>query len=100
MEKIKIKVADWESVVSSKRDENEEKSYEKGVDFNRICGCCGKEIKNFETAKSLHLIEGGSYFTEDEREKYDGTDMGWWITGPTCYKKFLKNIKEVEIEID
>ena len=100
MENIRVIVADANLVFSSKRDENEERSQEKGFEVgHNICGCCGKGIKNMETAKQLHLIEGGEYFTEDERtinERY-GADMGWWIVGSTCYKKFLTNRKEVEI---
>lgn len=95
MKNIKIKVADFELVVSSKREENEEKSYEKG--YENICGCCGKPIKNAETSKSLHLIEGGLYFTEYEDEIDDGSDMGWWSVGPVCYKKYKKNEKEIEL---
>lgn len=99
MKTIKIIGADWELVASPKREENEEKSYQnwtgKGVPV--LCGCCGKIIKDTSKAKSLHLIEGGSYFTEDEREFDDGSDMGGWYVGPTCYKKYLKNRKEIEI---
>ena len=99
METIKVVVSDWELVVSSKREQNEEKAYKKGFSTNNICGCCGKGIENMETAKALHLIEGGSYFTEDKRtiNESHGADMGWWVVGPTCYKKFLKNRKEIEI---
>lgn len=57
------------------------------------------QLKNAETAKALHLIEGGSYFTEYEGEinVCHGSDMGWWTVGAVCYKKYKKNEKEVEI---
>jgi len=100
MEKIRVIVADADLVYSSKRDENEERSQEKGFELgHNICCCCGKGIKNMETAKQLHLIEGGEYFTEDKREinTRTGSEQGWWIVGPACYRKFLKNKKEVEI---
>jgi hypothetical protein len=99
MKTIKIKAAEYDLVVSSKREDNEEKSYEKGYEGANICGCCGKPIKNAETAKALHLIEGGSYFTEYEGEinTCHGSDMGWWTVGAACYKKYKKNEKEVEV---
>lgn len=101
MKNIRLVVADWNKVSLGyeARERNEEKAYENGADFERICGCCGKEIKNINTAKELHLIEGGKYFTEDKRTINEsvGADMGWWTVGPTCYKKFLKNRKEIEI---
>lgn len=102
MTKIKVICADYDLIYSSKHDENEDGCYERGVDPSNICICCGKEIKNLETAKQLHLIEGGSYFTEDQREinMESGSDMGWFFTGPSCYKKFLRNRKEVEITIE
>ena len=100
MKNIKIKVADWDLVASPSREENEERSQMKGgkIGYN-ICGCCGKIIKEPTTAKELHLIEGGEYFTEyeDEINTCKGADMGWWTVGPTCYKKYKKNEKEVEI---
>lgn len=100
MKNIKIKVAEWELVASPKREENEEKSYEKGAEFDQICGCCGKVINNPKTAKELHLIEGGSYFTEYKEtvNECEGADMGWWTVGPVCYKKFINNLKEIEIQ--
>ena len=101
MENIKIIVADWEKVSLDyeTRERNENKCYEKGVDYDKICVCCGKEIKNMENAKKLHLIEGAGYWTEDKRtiNEKQGADMGWCTVGPTCYKKFLKNRKEIEI---
>ena len=70
MKNIKLIVADWDKVSLNyeARERNENKCYENGVDSERICVCCGKEIKNMENAKSLHLIEGAGYWTE-----YEGT---------------------------
>lgn len=96
---IKMVVADWEMVVSPKREENEERSQEKGGEIgHNICGCCGKIITNPEQRKSLRLICGGDYFTEYDGELDESHDMGWWYVGSVCYKKFLKNRKEIEIE--
>jgi len=102
MKNIKIVVADWNKVSLGyeTRERNENRSQEKGFEIGySICACCGKPIENLETAKSLHLIEGGSYFTEYEGEinTCTGSDMGWWRVGPTCYKKFKKNEKEIEL---
>lgn len=107
MKTIKVICTDESLVYSPNYQENEERTMQKmakrdgKATYERICGCCGREIKNLETAKALHLIEGGRYFTEDERtiNEKEGADMGWWTVGPTCYKKFLKNKKEVEISI-
>lgn len=102
MNKIKLIVADWEKVSLNFeiRERNENRSQEKGFELGySICACCGKPIENPETAKALHLIEGGEYFTEYEGEinACDGSDMGWWRVGPTCYKKFKKNSYEIEL---
>lgn len=102
MKNIKLIVADWEKVVSPKRDENEERSQEKGVDWKNICGCCGKEIKDTTKAKSLHLIEGAGYWTEykDTINECHGADMGWFYVGSDCYNKFKKNSYEIELQND
>ena len=102
MKNIKVMVADWQKVSLGyeTRERNEERSQEKGGEIGySICACCGKLIQDLDKAKHLHLIEGGSYFTEDERtiNECHGADMGWWVVGPTCYSKFLKNRKEIEI---
>ena len=101
MKNIKLIVANWENVCLNYdiKERNENKCYEKEVDSFRICGCCGKEIKNMENAKSLHLIEGGKYWTEYEGtiNECEGADMGWFTVGPTCYKKFNKNSYEIKL---
>lgn len=102
MKNIKLIVADWKKVSLGyeTRERNEERSQEKGYEIGfSICACCGKPIENPETAKGLHLIEGGSYFTESKEEinTCHGADMGWWTVGPTCYKKFKKNSYEIEL---
>ena len=94
MKNIKIMAAEFDSVESPKRYENEEKAYDNGAE--NICVCCGKEIKDFTKAKSIHLIEGGKYLTEVD-EDFGNGDMLWFSIGPTCYKKFLKNRKEIEL---
>ena len=101
MKNIKLIVADWDKVSLNyeARERNENKCYKNGVDSERICVCCGKEIKNMENAKSLHLIEGAGYWTEYEGtiNECEGADMGWCTVGPTCYKKFKKNSYETEL---
>jgi len=104
MKTIKIIGAEWEKVSSPKRDENEERSYDNwtGSGLPQLCGCCGKIIKDVSTAKSLRLIEGGDYWTEhseDDVFEFSG-EMGWWYVGPDCYKKYTKNKKEIEVEIE
>lgn len=95
---IKIIGADWDLVASPRREENEERSQMKGGEIgHNICGCCGKIITNLEERKSLRLIDGGNYFTEYDGELSDTHDMGWWYVGSVCYKKFLKNKKEIEV---
>ncbi len=102
MKTIKIIGSDWDLVASPKREENEQKSYDNwtGKGLPQICGCCGKVIKDTDTAKSLRLIEGGEYFTEYNGELDESHDMGWWYVGSVCYKKFLKNRKEIETTVE
>lgn len=94
MKNIKIMATEFDSVESPKRFENEEKAYDNGAE--NICVCCGKEIKDATKAKSIHMIEGGKYLTEVD-EDFENGDMLWFSIGPSCYKKFLKNIKEIEL---
>lgn len=99
MKTIKIIGADWDLVVSPRREENEEKSYENwtGKGLPPLCGCCGKIIKNCKEAKSLRIIDGGSYLTEFEGEVKECADMGWWYVGSACYRKYVKNKREIEV---
>ena len=97
MKNIKIIATDSDLVFSPKRDENEEKCYERGVDTNNICGCCGKELKGNGKRYQLRLIEGGSYFTEYEGSLESCSDMGWWFVGSTCYKKYKKGEAEITV---
>ncbi len=96
---IKIIGADWDLVASPRRADNEDKSYAnwKGKDLPQLCGCCGKVIKNVAEAKSLRIIEGGSYFTEYEGDLEECSDMGWWYVGSDCYRKYTKNKREIEV---
>lgn len=104
MRNIKMIVADYDLVVSSNRDENEDKAYtiasKKGIDNPQLCGCCGKIIKDIDTAKSLRIIGGGKYYTEYDGEDVPSDDMGWWYVGSVCYKKFLRNKKEADVEVE
>lgn len=105
MKNIKLIVADWEKVSPANRDDIEQRTAMKmaerdgKADYRRICGCCGREIKDLSKSHSLHLIEGAEYWTEYEGtiNECHGADMGWWTVGNTCYNKFKKNSYEVEI---
>lgn len=97
MKNIKIKATSWDLVVSPKREANTETSWNKGVEPMNICGCCGKELTG--ARHSLRLIEGGEYFTEYEGQLEESSDMGWFLVGNTCYKKFLKNATEIEASL-
>ena len=99
MEIIKIIGANADLICSDKYYENEEKALDRGVENDRICACCGKEIKDITKAKSIHIIEGGKYLTEDEREFDDGSDLGVFPIGSACYKKYLKNRREITLEV-
>lgn len=101
MEKIMMLVADWDKVSLDyeARERNENRSHKNGVEPERVCVCCGKEIRNMENAKELHLIEGAEYWTEYKGtiNENEGADMGWCTVGPTCYNKFKKNVYTREI---
>ena len=43
----------------------------------------------------VHMIDGGSYLTEDARYSGDG-DMGWFFLNAKDYAWFKANLKEVE----
>ena len=98
MRNIKIMATEFDLVESPKRYENEKNTYANGAEYENICVCCGKGIKDFTKAKSIHMIEGGEYLTEVDEDFGDG-DMFWFSIGPACYKKFLKNRKEIESKI-
>lgn len=97
MTKKKWIVANFSDVASNMREQNTEKCYMKNIPYDRICGCCGKEIKDPSKVHELHLIDGSGYFTEDVEDDADGYDMGWWTVGNVCYRKFKKALHEVEL---
>lgn len=75
----------------------QEKCEERGVPY---CYICGKEIKDTEN-RSLRVIEGGDVFTEYNGEDLDrSADCGWWFIGSTCYKKYKKLEKDVEVRVN
>ncbi len=100
MKNIKIIGTDSDLVFSPKREENEEKCYDRGVDSNNICGGCGKELKEGGKRYQLRMIEGGEYFTEYEGDLKNNADMGWWFVGAACYKKYKKGETEITVEQD
>lgn len=46
----------------------------------------------------IHMIEGGKYLTEDEREFSPGGDMGWFFLNKKEYEYYKAH--EVDIEVD
>ena len=47
----------------------------------------------------VHLIEGGSYITEDERGFDPSGDMGWFWLNQREYEYFLSKCRNIEIEV-
>ena len=45
----------------------------------------------------VHLIEGGSYITEDERQFDPSGDMGWFWLNQREYDYFKSKCKEITI---
>lgn len=94
----KVLVAYFDDVVLKLKEKNEELCQRRFVEPNRICICCGREIKDLSKAKSLRLILGGECFTESEIDFDESSDLGWWYVGLNCYKKFKANIcGEIEV---
>lgn len=64
------------------------------------CPICGKQAeveKNFNAGRKLHLIDGGGTICDEETEQdCTGSDVGWWPVGTTCWKKWMKAIKEAK----
>lgn len=46
----------------------------------------------------VHLIEGGSYITEDERDFDHSGDMGWFWLNQRDYDYFKSQCREIVIE--
>lgn len=46
----------------------------------------------------VHLIEGGSYITEDERQFDPSGDMGWFWLNQREYDYYKSRAREIEIE--
>lgn len=63
------------------------------------CPICGRQAeveKNFNAGRSLRIIDGGSTITDEDFEINDGSDVGWWPVGATCWKKWLKMKEEMK----
>ena len=48
----------------------------------------------------VHLIEGGSIITEDDRDFDPSGDMGWFWLNQKDYDYFKSQCKEMEIEVE
>lgn len=47
----------------------------------------------------VHMIDGGSYLTENE-EDFDNGDMGWFWLNQKEYDYYKSQLKEVVIEVE
>ena len=47
----------------------------------------------------VHMIEGGEYITEDERQFDESGDMGWFFLNQKEYDYFKSQLKIYEVEI-
>lgn len=49
----------------------------------------------------IHMIEGGSYLTEDKRDFGMGTgDMGWFFLNQKEYEYYKAHEKDIEVEME
>ena len=93
---IKAVLYDDLIIDQKKKDKNEDKC---DYTSEQPCAICGKSIKNnanFKQIKQIRLICGGEYFTENTNDKLPD-DMGWFKVGISCYNKFKKLVKDIEI---
>jgi hypothetical protein len=52
------------------------------------CVICGKEVHEKPDTIWAHVIDGGARFAPNGSDHTDdGSDMGCWPIGPTCYAK-------------
>ena len=59
------------------------------------------DIKTARAKHPVHIIEGGSYITEDMETEFDPAgDMGVFGLNSRDYEWFKSNLKEIEIEED
>ena len=47
----------------------------------------------------VHLIEGGEYITEDERQFDEQSDLGWFFLNTKEYNYFKSQLKDLKIVI-
>ena len=75
--------------------ENSERADSDYKDGFLQCPICGKNTEWEKSAKAgrvLHMVDGGEFLTDvetDDGRANDGSDMGWWPVGATCWKKWL-----------
>jgi hypothetical protein len=76
--------------------EQRNRSYENLKEGFDPCPICGKNTNWDEAVKAgrvLHWVDGGANLTDDMTEKDDGSDLGCWPVGATCWRKWLKACK-------
>ena len=64
-----------------------EKARNMDISLKKCCCICGKDIKEGQVTKMVHLLENGNIVS------YDGDDMvgsqGFFEVGRECYKKLV-----------
>lgn len=75
------------------RTTSKESYHGNGLD---ICYGCGMQIKNKK--HSIRVIEGGKILTESHEQALQG-EIGWFMIGDQCYRRYLKNIQRYGYEI-
>lgn len=79
-----------------RKEKNEEK-----YGCGWVCCICGKPIDKHKEYHMLHMCPDGTLVDDihDPITDFDEcAEMGYFEVGSTCYKKFLKNAKEMTKE--
>lgn len=100
---MKITLIPITEIQNSDYLENSEKSDENYKDGFLQCPICGKNTdwdKSAKAGRVLHMVEGGAFLTDAETKNHDndGSDMGWFPVGATCWKKWLAMKKSGKYE--
>jgi len=93
---MKVNAVRYDELVDlEKKYENEKRC---GYD-EEPCAICGRPIKEGSKCENIRMFGGGEYFTTSNVEDYKlPDDMGWYSVGLTCFKKYKKLEKEIEVE--
>lgn len=76
---------DWSdySADADRRERNEERAYDKGLE---PCFFCGNGVKD-PLKHQVHFVTDGTLFPVDEDHDNDPESQGWFSVGPDCAKK-------------